>query len=249
MNVLIITEEDVFYVYEFFKKYFPAAKNAEYNISAITILAPFNKRSKIALAKQMYGFYGPLNFLLMGFLYMFKKYSGRTIEGLSRKYGIKLMLAHNVNNQEYVNEIKLKKIDIIVSIAAPQIFKSNILNSVKYGCINSHSSLLPENRGMMPVFWGMYKREENIGVTIHYMNEKLDKGDIIKQEKVPVDSRSLNEMIMKTKRISARLVHEALNEIRNGKSRSVSMPKGGSYQTFPTPDEVKEFRRRGFTII
>jgi methionyl-tRNA formyltransferase len=102
---------------------------------------------------------------------------------------------------------------------------------------------------MMPVFWGLYKGEPEIGVTIHYMDEKLDSGNIIKQEKVPVNNRSLHRMILKTKRMSALLVHKTLNDIMNGKLESVPMPKGGSYQTFPTPDEVKEFKRRGNKIL
>jgi methionyl-tRNA formyltransferase len=231
MNVLIITEEDVFYVYEFFKVFFPYAQKADYNVKCIM------------------GFYGLIYFFRMSVLYLIKRIAGHTVKRLSKEYNIDNLPTKNVNESKYIKKIIENKIDIILSIAAPQIFKKEILNSVKYGCINSHSSLLPENKGMMPVFWGLYKGEPEIGVTIHYMDEKLDSGNIIKQEKVPVNNRSLHRMILKTKRMSALLVHKTLNDIMNGKLESVPMPKGGSYQTFPTPDEVKEFKRRGNKIL
>lgn len=249
LNVLIITEEDVFYVYEFFKVFFPLAKKAEYQIRAITILAPFNKKSNFALAKQMYGFYGPLRFIRVGLQYVLKKIAGATIGNLSRKYNVGFLEAENVNDPEYIKKIREMNIDSIVSIAAPQIFKRELLQSVKYGCINSHSALLPENKGMMPVFWGMFKGDSEIGVTIHYMEEKLDAGNIIKQERIKGNNKSLHEMILKTKRISAVLMNETLTEIMSGSSTSTPMPSGGSYQTFPTPSEVKEFKRRGKKIF
>ncbi len=248
LNILIITEEDVFYVYEFFKTFFPLAQHEDYHIKGITICPPFNKKSHYALAKQMYGFYGHINFMRMGFLYCIRKIAGCSVSHLSKKYGIPSLETKSVNNAAYIQKIREMDIDIIVSIAAPQIFKKEILQAAKRGCINSHSSLLPENKGMMPVFWGMYKGEQEIGVTIHYMIEQLDAGEIIKQERVKVGDASLHEMILKTKRISARLINETLLEIMQENVTSTPMPDGGSKQTFPTPEDVKEFKRRGKRI-
>ncbi len=249
MNVLIITEEDVFYVYEFFRSFFPIAKEGPYSVRAITVLPPFNKKSIAALAWQMYGFYGPFHFLRVGLLYVLRKKTGRTIRSLARKYGILELETDRVNDEKYVQKVRGLDIDCIVSIAAPQIFKKRLLGAVSKGCINSHSSLLPENKGMMPVFWGMYKGAERIGVTVHYMDEEFDNGDIIRQQPVRVDSNSLHEMIMKTKRISARLIHESLLVIFHGTVDPRPMPEGGSYQSFPSPSEVKEFKRRGKRIF
>jgi methionyl-tRNA formyltransferase len=249
MNVLIITEEDVFYVYEFFRHFFSFRNRADYTVRAVTILAPFNKKSLWALAKQMYGFYGPARFLRMGALYAARKATGRSVTGIFRKYAIEPVPARSVNDADYIRAVKERNIDLIVSVAAPQIFKKEILAAPRYGCINSHSALLPENKGMMPVFWGMYKNAPEIGVTIHYMDENLDSGDIIVQQRVAVGDESLHAMILKTKLISATLVHETLHRIMRGTVEKIAMPPGGSYQTFPTPAEVKEFRRRGKRIM
>jgi methionyl-tRNA formyltransferase len=245
LDVLIITEEDVFYVYEFFREFYRISRGASYSIKGISILAPFNKKSPIDLAKQMYGFYGPLHFLRVGFSYVFKKLAGRTIANLSRDYGIPVIPCRNVNDAAYVEFVKQSGIDVIISIAAPQIFRKALLAAPRCGCINSHSALLPENRGMMPVFWTMFKGSPEVAVTIHYMDESLDAGGIIAQERLPRSDRSLHELILETKRISARMIHTVLLDILNGKRDSTPMPAGGSCQTFPTPEEVKEFKRRG----
>jgi len=242
---MIITEEDVFYVREFFKYFYQYAQTSKFTIKGITILEPFNKKSKIQLAQQMLDFYGFFYFLKMGFLYVFKLATNQTIKGLSRKYKIPIISAKNINSDEYINKIKEQNIDLIVSIAAPVIFKKKLINSVPKGCINSHSALLPENKGMMPVFWTMYKKEPYLGITIHYIDEQLDNGDIIIQEKIPNNFQSLHKAILFTKRKSAELMTEVLNNIAQGIIKRTPMPKGGSYQSFPTKEDVKEFKRRG----
>ena len=249
MNVLIITEEDVLYVYRFFKSFFALPHQSFYSISAITVCAPFNKRSPFALASQAYGFYGMFDFVRMGLLYSMRKMGRRTIKALAQKKGIPVWRTDNVNSSEYIKKIKQHSIDCIVSIAAPQIFNKALIESVPYGCINSHSSLLPENRGMMPVFWGLFKKEYEIGVTIHYINEKIDQGDILLQQRVPVNNESLHEMILKTKCISSHLIDISLRNISAGNVSVRPMPPGGSYQGFPTYRDVKEFKRRGNRIF
>lgn len=245
MKVAIITEEDMFYVREFFLSFFEQAKEAQYELAGITILPAF-KKSTLALAKQMYGFYGPYHFVRIGFQYVWKKLVGTTIRQLSKDNAIPVKDVDSVNSDEYIQWLKDNEIDVIISVAAPEVFKKKLLDTVPHGCINSHSAILPENRGMMPVFWGLFKGSDEIGVTIHTMVEKLDQGDIILQKKVPVADESLHEMILKTKRLSADMMNEVLSNLaKDGSMPKVPMAEGGSYQTFPTPAEVKEFKKRG----
>ncbi|MBN1984091.1 MAG: hypothetical protein JW795_21355 [Chitinivibrionales bacterium] len=249
MKVLVITEEESFYLYEFFKEFYRRGGDAPYTISAVTICAPFNTTSTITLARQMFGFYGPVNFFRMASRFIVRKAIGKTVAGITSALKIPLWVTENINNPAYIDCIRNHHIDCIVSIAAPQIFKKALIESVRFGCINSHSSLLPKHRGMMPVFWGMYEGDPQIGVTVHYMNDQLDKGDIIRQERVIVGTETLHEMILKTKILSVKLIHETLCSIAAGTCTAHPMPSGGSFHTFPTPAQVRAFRRKGKKII
>lgn len=72
--------------------------------------------------------------------------------------------------------------DIIITCAYGQIIPKAILDSPTYGCINVHASLLPKLRGGAPIHKAIIYGYEETGITIMYMNEKMDEGDIISQE-------------------------------------------------------------------
>ena len=62
----------------------------------------------------------------------------------------------------------------------------DILNLPRLGCVNVHSSLLPRYRGAAPINWAILNGEEETGVTIMYMAEGMDTGDILAQAKTPI---------------------------------------------------------------
>lgn len=71
--------------------------------------------------------------------------------------------------------------DIIVTCAYGQIIPKEILDAPRLGCINVHGSLLPKLRGGAPIHWAIINGEEKTGMTIMYMDVKMDSGDIISQ--------------------------------------------------------------------
>ncbi len=77
--------------------------------------------------------------------------------------------------------------DMIVVAAFGQLLPKAILELPRLGCINVHASLLPKYRGAAPIQWAILDGEEETGVTIMYMNEGLDTGDILLQRTVPID--------------------------------------------------------------
>ena len=86
--------------------------------------------------------------------------------------------------------------DLMVVVAFGQILPPALLSIPKYGCINLHFSLLPKYRGAAPVSWAIINGDIITGVSTMYMNEKMDEGDIILQEEVPVqqtDTRGILE--------------------------------------------------------
>lgn len=79
------------------------------------------------------------------------------------------------------------KPDLIVTAAFGQILPKELLDSPKYGCINVHASLLPELRGGAPIHYSILQGKKKTGVTIMYMVEKLDAGDMISKVEVDIE--------------------------------------------------------------
>ena len=77
--------------------------------------------------------------------------------------------------------------ELIVVAAYGRLLPRKILELPAKGCINVHSSLLPKYRGAAPINWAVLNGEEETGVTIMYMAQELDAGDIIAQAYTPID--------------------------------------------------------------
>ena len=91
---------------------------------------------------------------------------------------IEVFQPNRVSDDESYEYIKSLKPDVIVVCAYGQIVKSNILNLVKFGCINIHASLLPHLRGAAPIHRSIINGDKVTGVTTMQMNEGLDTGDM-----------------------------------------------------------------------
>lgn len=86
-----------------------------------------------------------------------------------------------------VEDILQLQPDLIVTAAYGQILPKEIIDYPKYGCINVHASLLPKYRGGAPIHKSIIDGEKETGVTIMYMVEKLDAGDMLSQVRVPIE--------------------------------------------------------------
>lgn len=96
--------------------------------------------------------------------------------------------------EEYEEIINLGA-DIIVTCAYGQIIPKEILDAPRLGCINVHGSLLPALRGGAPIHWAIINGYEKTGMTIMYMDVKMDSGDIISQrETIITDEDNLESL-------------------------------------------------------
>lgn len=80
------------------------------------------------------------------------------------------------------------EIDLIVTCAYGQIIPKEVLDLPKYGCINVHASLLPKYRGSAPIQWAILNGDTKTGITIMYMDEGMDTGDIIKSKEILISA-------------------------------------------------------------
>jgi methionyl-tRNA formyltransferase len=94
-----------------------------------------------------------------------------------------------------VAQLKYLKPDLIVVAAYGQILTKDILHLPKFGCLNIHASLLPKYRGASPIHAAVAAGEKQSGVTIMWMDEGLDTGDILLQEAVTLRRRETAESL------------------------------------------------------
>jgi methionyl-tRNA formyltransferase len=181
------------------------------------------------------------------------KLSRRSIGNLARKAGLPVLPADSVNSPEYIERVRSLNPDVIVSVAAPEIFKSGLLSLPVIGCVNIHSGRLPEYRGMMPTFWQMLGGESHVTVTVHEMVPKLDAGGVIATERFEIlPGDSLERVMVGTKRLGARLMIRVLTETAAARrlpgSTALDMSKAKLFK-FPQPPDVRMYRALGFRIL
>lgn len=119
---------------------------------------------------------------------------------------------------------KLKEIapDIIVVCAYGKILPKGIIEAAKYGTINIHGSLLPEYRGAAPIQRAVLDGKEKTGVTIMYVDEGLDTGDMILKEEVEIRKNDTTAtMFEKLSEVGAELLIKAIKKIEDGTAQRI----------------------------
>ena len=104
-----------------------------------------------------------------------------TLKDFSDKYGIEYIYPVNINSPEFIQMVKSYNCDLFVSMSFNQIFKVDIINVPRLGVINCHAGKLPFYRGRNILNWALINDEKEFGITVHYIDEGIDTGDILKQ--------------------------------------------------------------------
>jgi methionyl-tRNA formyltransferase len=249
-RILVITEDDPLYVINFFDVFFSEWPKHEMELVGVCVQHAFHE-SKLKTAKRIWNFFGPIDFFPLLFRYGMAKLSGRSIGKLAGKHGFNELDIESVNSADFIQKAQQMNLDVIVSVAAPEIFKKEILSVPKLGCINIHSGRLPQYRGMMPNFWQLLNGESHACVTVHEMVPKLDAGAIVDTLEFPLKPKdSLHRVITETKREGARLMIRTLRKLVSGTSTRTELDMAkAKYYKFPAPADVKQFRARGHTML
>ena len=144
----------------------------------------------------------------------------------------------NPNAPEFVARVRAAGIDLIVVAGFNRILKHDLIRAPRLGCINVHPSLLPKYRGPDPCYWVLHNREPVSGVTVHFITEKIDAGDIISQREFAVDATETEQSLRaKATGVATELLLETLTAIANGTAARVPQDEAGAtYQSFrPVP--------------
>lgn len=146
------------------------------------------------------------------------------------------------NSKECERLIKKYKLDVGIILGA-RILKHNIISAFKMGVINLHPGLIPKNRGLDNVKWAILKGYKQ-GVTVHFINEKVDHGRIIMQKTVDVyPDDTLLDVQLRIHDMEQLMMIESLKLLEKGKRDfkivGKDMEEGVSFKAVPPEEEAK----------
>lgn len=122
-------------------------------------------------------------------------------------------------NEEFINQIKLLKPEVICVVAYGKILPQEILDIPTKGCINVHGSLLPKYRGAAPIQWSIINGDKVTGITTMYMDAGMDTGDMILKQEIAIgEDETTGEIWNKLAQIGGDLLVETLQKIEEGKA-------------------------------
>lgn len=163
---------------------------------------------------------------------------------LALAHGIKVFTPHKIRN-EYEDILALDP-ELIITCAYGQIIPSAILDYPKYKCINTHGSLLPRGRGGAPIQHSLIDGDAKTGITLMFMNEKMDEGDILYQKEISIlDEDTNTSLFKKLSDLALEMLLEFLPEYFKGNYKQTKQDDSKATYTYnlTKQDEFISFNR------
>ena len=162
-----------------------------------------------------------------------------------------LVRLSSINDASYLRTLAARDVDVLLSVAAPEIFRRPALTAVPY-VLNVHSGKLPEYRGMMPTFWALQNGDARIVVTLHEMIERLDAGRLIAEFPMDVEvADSAFAVAARAKTVAGREVARLLAAIGTPhwpEPRPIPATRE-QYHGFPTRRDARRLQARGRRLL
>ena len=166
-----------------------------------------------------------------------------SIQAYAQSLGIPVWNIKTPNGKQFRSELEALQPDIIIN-QSQSIIKKELLDIPTIGVLNRHNALLPKNRGRLTPFWVLYKQEKETGVSIHFVEEGIDSGDIIVQKRYDVNKNdTFNSLVNKNYEIAPVAMLEALDKLEQ--DNKDFLPNDDALATYNTTPRLKDaFRYR-----
>ena len=150
-----------------------------------------------------------------------QKLNESDVKKYTLKNKIKTLQPSNLMDEEFINQIKGLKPDLIIVVAFRKL-PAEVFNIPRHGTINLHASLLPNYRGAAPINWCLMNGEIKTGVTTFYINEKIDQGDILLQKEIMIKNEDdFGSLYTKLSEVGAELVVKTVEGIFNNSLKPI----------------------------
>ncbi|MFL2587824.1 MAG: methionyl-tRNA formyltransferase [Flavobacteriaceae bacterium] len=170
-----------------------------------------------------------------------KKITFSAVKKLAEKNKLKILQPNNLSQQLFIDEIKSLKPDLIVVVAFRMLPKV-VWTIPPMGTINLHASLLPNYRGAAPINWVIINQEKTTGVTTFFIDEKIDSGKILLQQKLKINSNlDAGSLYEKLAEVGSELVCDTINGIIDKTIRPKVQKLNGKEKRAPKLDKQNTF--------
>jgi methionyl-tRNA formyltransferase len=255
VRVVAVTQSDPFFTGRFFETLLPAARARGVELVEIVVLRNFDE-SRPALLRRFAGFYPPADLVRLGVRYARARVDDRrgvprSVEAIAARNAVPIRPLATINDPSYLGPLRERGIDVLLSVAAPQIFRSEALTAAPLA-LNVHSGRLPRYRGMMPTFWALLDGAAGVTVTVHEMADRLDAGAVLAEFQVPVGAGdSAFDVARHAKAVGGREVAALLSTLGTDRwptARPIDAANG-CYHGFPTRGDVRRLRMAGRRLL
>jgi methionyl-tRNA formyltransferase len=241
----VFIQNDPFYLPRVLDKYLRefADSTAGINIQSVAQ----GKRSVLQTALDLYRLYGFGYFQWKLRRYLWRKLRGPTVGSIARKYGVPVTEATDVNSGAFLEHLRRLEVEFILSISGTQFYGRALRDQTPRGIVNCHGALLPRYRGLMPSFWTLANGETEGGVTVHFVDGKLDNGPILLQKRYRIHRRdTLEDIMARSKDLAAEAIIEAVRLVESGDhDLKENNEDESTHFSMPTREDVRRFREHG----
>ncbi len=211
-------------------------------------ISGFRYSTYLFLITDIFKWIQPLFFLKQSLL--------RQIHSLAKSNNISICDTKDINSNEAIDFIKENQPEIMLCAHFNQLLKAPIFAIEKLKLINIHPSLLPKYKGVDPVFYALNNNANEIGVTLHRMDENFDTGEILSQSSMIVDSKK--SLFFNNCQLFKSGVELAISWMKNANSSPIETMENNhqddplfdkDYDSWPTRKDVKDFNKSGRRLI
>lgn len=143
-----------------------------------------------------------------------KKLSPPPVKEYALEAGLTVLQPEQIKVPDEMSQIIDMEPDLIVTAAYGQFLPKELLEAPRFGSINVHASLLPKYRGAAPIHYAVMNGDKETGVTIMYMEEKMDAGDIISQQTIKIErDDTTGTLFEKLSVVGSELILETLPKV------------------------------------
>ncbi len=157
------------------------------------------------------------------------------LQQIANAHDLPLKSTNDVNSLFIRQLLESWQTDLIVSIYVNQILNRELIEAMPVGAINVHPALLPNHRGILPYVWAMADDDQQTGVTVHWIDERIDTGAIIQQQSTPIHAgESMLSLSHRCADIAGNLLVTAIEDIQRGSKTCIKqVAQEGSYHSWP----------------